>query len=163
MTQADTWTNLLYISFTWNCYQHAFETGLKTTIKEKKKIQCNLFVHPIHMTTYLLCLINSWGKKRRSGGEIWREDGAQWDRGEQKAPQTPATQVRYCGSTGRGKGETRGQILVFLHIKLAPRLVFCATSFRLQSQDAGVEAGIWTRHGAVLGELSISGAAPAWP
>lgn len=140
-----------------------WNTGLKTTVKEKK-IQCKLFVYPIHMTTYLLCLIDSQGKKkRRSGGEIWREDGAQWDRGEQKAPQTRATQVRYCGTTGRGKGETRGQIPVFLHIKLTPRLVFCATSLRLQSQDTRVEAGIWTRHGAVLGEPSISGAARAWP
>lgn len=40
-----------------------WNTGLKTTVKEKK-IQCNLFVYPIDMTTYLLCLIDSRGKKK---------------------------------------------------------------------------------------------------
>lgn len=41
-----------------------WNTGLKTTVKEKK-IQCKLFVYPIHMTTYLLCLIDSQGKKKK--------------------------------------------------------------------------------------------------
>lgn len=69
------------------------------------------------MTTHLLCLMDSRAGGRRSGGEVCGEDGAQWDGGEQKAPQTGATQVRYCGTTGRGKGESRGQILVVLHMK----------------------------------------------
>lgn len=34
--------------------------------------------------------------------------------------------------------------------------LFCRASFRLQSQDTGAEAGILTRHGAGLGELSIA-------
>lgn len=103
------------------------ETATSTLLKHRIKNNCKrekntmqfICIYPIHMTTYLLCLIDSRGKKKRSGGEIWREDGAQWDRGEQKAPQTQATQVRFCGTTGRGKGETRGQILVVLHIKLS--------------------------------------------
>lgn len=83
--------------------------------------------------------------KRRSGGEIWGEDGAQWDGGEQKAPQTRATQARYCGTTGRGKGELRGQISVFLHVKLTPRLVFCTPVSGCNPGTPGLEAGILTR------------------
>ena len=46
---------------------------LKSTVK-REKIQCHLFVSTIHMTTYLLCLINSRGKKKRKGGQEVRSD-----------------------------------------------------------------------------------------
>lgn len=84
---------------------HFWNTGLKTTIKEKKNTMQFICISHPHDNVPPLSNRLPGKKKRRSGGEIWREDGAQWDRGEQKPPQTQATQVRYCGTTGRGKGE----------------------------------------------------------